>query len=135
VLRGSHKPTVRVVAAVIYDEAQRVLVAQRPEGKALAGQWEFPGGKTEDGESDASALRRELHEELGVQVDAARPLLEFSHEYSERHVQLSVWLVERFSGAPAGREGQRLRWVRPAALRSLPLLRADLPIVEWLERH
>ena len=82
-----------------------------------------------------SALRRELREELGVQVAAARPLLEFSHEYSERHVQLSVWLVERFSGAPAGREGQQLQWVTPAALRSLPLLQADLPIVEWLERH
>ena len=125
----------RVVAAVIYDEARRVLVAQRPEGKALAGQWEFPGGKTDPGESDAQALRRELHEELGVRVDAARPLLEFSHEYSERHVQLSVWLVERFSGVPGGREGQQLQWVTPAALRSLPLLRADLPIVEWLEKH
>ena len=111
------KPTVRVVAAVIYDEARRVLVAQRPEGKALAGQWEFPGGKTEAGESDASALRRELREELGVRVDAASPLLEFSHEYAERHVQLSVWLVERFGGEPSGREGQQLRGVMPAALR------------------
>ena len=129
------KPTVRVVAAVIYDEARRVLVAQRPEGKALAGQWEFPGGKTEAGESDAHALRRELREELGMQVEDARPLLELSHEYSERHVQLSVWLVERFSGAAAPCEGQRLQWVEPGALRSLPLLRADLPIVEWLEGH
>jgi 8-oxo-dGTP diphosphatase len=129
------KPTVRVVAAVIYDGARRVLVAQRPDGKALAGQWEFPGGKTEAGESDRSALRRELHEELGVQLEAARPLLELSHEYAERHVLLSVWLVERFNGTPAGREGQRLQWVAPAELRALPLLRADLPIVDWLERH
>jgi len=126
---------VRVVAAVIYDQARRVLVAQRPAGKALAGQWEFPGGKTEPGESDECALRRELHEELGVSVDAARPLLELAHEYSERHVQLVVWLVERFSGAPTGREGQQLRWVTPAGLRALPLLRADLAVVDWLERN
>ena len=132
---GDLKPTVRVVAAVIYDDARRVLVTQRPVGKALAGQWEFPGGKTEAGESDAQALRRELREELGVQVSAARPLLELAHEYSERHVELSVWMVEEFSGVPAGLEGQQLQWAQPTALRSLPLLRADLPIVEWLERQ
>jgi 8-oxo-dGTP diphosphatase len=124
-----------VVAAVIHDGSRRVLVAQRPAGKALAGQWEFPGGKTEPGESDAGALRRELHEELGVHVEAARPLLELAHEYSERHVQLAVWLVERFSGTPAGREGQQLQWVTPAELRAMPLLRADLPIVDWLETN
>ena len=132
---GDLKPTVRVVAAVIYDDARRVLVTQRPVGKALAGQWEFPGGKTEAGESDAQALRRELREELGVQVSAARPLLELAYEYSERHVELSVWMVEEFSGVPAGLEGQQLQWAQPAALRSLQLLRADLPIVEWLERQ
>ena len=132
---GGLKPTVRVVAAVIYDAARRVLVTQRPPGKALAGQWEFPGGKTEAGENDAQALRRELHEELGVEVSAARALFEFSHEYTERHVQLSVWLVEEFAGVPSGREGQRLQWLPPAELRTLPLLRADQPIVEWLERQ
>lgn len=132
---GGLKPTVRVVAAVIYDETRRVLVAQRPPGKALAGQWEFPGGKTEAGESDARALRRELREELGVEVRVARALLEYSHEYTERHVRLSVWVVEEFTGVPAGLEGQQLQWVPPAALRALPLLRADLPIVDWLERQ
>ena len=132
---GHLKPTVRVVAAVIYDETRRVLVTQRLPGKTLAGQWEFPGGKTEAGESDTQALRRELHEELGVEVSVARALFEFSHEYTERQVQLSVWLVEEFAGVPAGREGQQLQWLPPAALRRLPLLRADLPIVEWLERQ
>jgi 8-oxo-dGTP diphosphatase len=80
-------------------------------------------------------LRRELHEELGVEVSAARALFEFSHEYTERHVQLSVWLVDEFAGEPTGREGQQLQWLPPAALRTLPLLRADQPIVDWLERQ
>jgi 8-oxo-dGTP diphosphatase len=128
------KPTVRVVAAVIYDDRRRVLVTQRMAGKTLAGFWEFPGGKVESGESDAVALRRELREELGVQVSAAHAAIELEHEYAERHVQLSVWVVERFEGVPAGLEGQPLKWTLPAQLRSIPLLPADLPIVDWLER-
>jgi 8-oxo-dGTP diphosphatase len=128
------KPTVRVVAAVIYDDRRRVLVTQRTAGKSLAGCWEFPGGKVESGESDAAALRRELYEELGVQVSAAHPAIELAHEYAERHVQLSVWVVERLQGVPAGLEGQPLQWTLPAQLRSMRLLPADLPIVEWLER-
>jgi 8-oxo-dGTP diphosphatase len=127
------KPTVRVVAAVIYDEQRRVLVTQRPAGKALAGQWEFPGGKVETGEPERSALQRELREELGLRVAAARPMYTLAHEYPERHVELSVWIVDRYDGVPAGLEGQPLRWERPAALRALPLLPADLPIVDWLE--
>jgi len=127
------KPTVRVVAAVMHDAGQRVLVTQRTTGKALAGQWEFPGGKVEPGEAEDAALRRELREELGVQVGCARPVLELRHEYPERHVELSVWIVDEYAGEPRGLEGQPLRWERPAALRALPLLRADLPIVDWLE--
>lgn len=123
----------RVVAAVIYDQQRRVLVTQRPVGKTLEGEWEFPGGKVEVGEADADALRRELREELGVQVRSARALFELAHEYPERHVQLAIWMVEDYTGAPAGLEGQPLRWEPPAALRTLPLLRADLPIVDWLE--
>ena len=123
----------RVVAAVIYDERRRVLVTQRPAGKTLAGQWEFPGGKVELGESDEAALHRELREELGVQVRSAQALLELTHEYPDRLVQLAVWQVDGFSGVPAGLEGQPLRWEAPAALRALPLLPADLPIVDRLE--
>ncbi len=127
------KPTVRVVAAVIYDDQRRVLVTQRIAGKALAGQWEFPGGKLEAGEPERAALGRELCEELGITVAAARPIYTLAHEYPERHVELAVWVVDAYSGVPAGLEGQPLRWERPAALRSLPLLPADLPIVDWLE--
>ena len=123
----------RVVAAVIFDNLRRVLVTQRPAGKVLAGHWEFPGGKVESGESDEAALRRELREELGVQLIAAHAGLELTHEYAERHVQLSVWTVDQLAGVPAGLEGQPLQWARPALLRSMPLLAADLPIVDWLE--
>jgi 8-oxo-dGTP diphosphatase len=122
-----------VVAAVIYDREGRVLIAQRPEGKTLAGCWEFPGGKIEGAESGAAALRRELREELGVQVRAMRPVFELKHEYPERHVELSVWEVQRYEGVPTGCEGQSLRWERPAALRTVGLLPADLPIIDWLE--
>jgi 8-oxo-dGTP diphosphatase len=127
------KPTVRVVAAVIHDERRRVLVTQRPAGKALAGQWEFPGGKVEGGEPELAALGRELREELGIRVAAARPLRTLTHEYPERHVELSVWIVDGYDGIAAGLEGQPLRWEHPSALRALPLLPADLPIVDWLE--
>jgi len=129
------KPTIRVVAAVIYDPDGRVLVGQRPAGKTLAGCWEFPGGKIEGAESGAAALRRELREELGVEVGAMRPVFELRHEYPERHVELSVWKVDEYTGAPAALEGQALRWERPAALRSIGLLPADLPIIDWLESH
>jgi 8-oxo-dGTP diphosphatase len=122
-----------VVAAVIYDPQGRVLIAQRPAGKTLAGCWEFPGGKIENAESGAAALRRELLEELGVQVSTMRAVFELRHEYPERHVQLSVWVVEKYTGVPAGLEGQSLRWELPAALRSVGLLPADLPIIDWLE--
>ncbi|MGH8253510.1 MAG: NUDIX domain-containing protein, partial [Steroidobacteraceae bacterium] len=89
--------------------------------------------KVEAGEPDAAALRRELQEELGVQVASARAVFALTHEYAERHVELSVWMVDDYSGVPRGLEGQPLRWEHPAALRDLPLLAADLPIVDWLE--
>jgi 8-oxo-dGTP diphosphatase len=131
---GGLKPTIRVVAALIYDSQGRVLITERPAGKTLAGCWEFPGGKVEQGESGEAALRRELLEELGVRVSALRWVLELGHEYPERHVQLSVWAVDAYRGVPTGLEGQNLRWEAVAALRSVALLPADLPIVEWLER-
>ena len=118
---------------MIRDAPGRVLVNQRTPDKTHAGQWEFPGGKVEVGETDEAALRREIYEELGVLVTAARPLMAFAHEYSERHVQLSVWVVDQFTGTPVGIEGQPLLWVLPAQLRSMPLLAADLPIIEKLE--
>ncbi len=130
---GGLKPTIRVVAAVIYDPLGRVLIAQRPAGKSLAGCWEFPGGKIEADEKDEAALRRELLEELGIRASALHAVLELRHEYPERHVELSVWEVEQFTGVPAGLENQQLRWESPAALRSIGMLPADLPIIDWLE--
>ena len=128
------KPTVRVVAAVLYDADSRVLVSRRPAGKALAGKWEFPGGKLEAGEAPSKALQRELHEELGIRVRASRRLMALEHEYPDRHVALSVWRVERYEGTPVGMEGQVLRWVTPTELRALELLPADAPIVDWVAK-
>ena len=127
------KRTVRVVAAVLYDERRQVLVTQRPAGKSMAGYWEFPGGKVEPGESDADALRRELREELGIEIIGARPLAELTHDNPERRVVLSVWMVSDYAGVPAALEGQPLCWSTPAQLRTLAMLPADWPIVERLE--
>jgi 8-oxo-dGTP diphosphatase len=124
---------VRVVAAVIYDSRQQVLVTQRPAGKSMAGHWEFPGGKVEPGESDAEALKRELREELGIEIISARPLEELTHDYPERRVVLSVWVVSEYAGVPAALEGQPLHWSMAAQLRTLAMLPADWPIVERLE--
>jgi 8-oxo-dGTP diphosphatase len=124
--------TVRVVAAIIRDDAGRVLIAQRPAGKARAGMWEFPGGKLEAGESAEAGLARELAEELGVRLRAARCWLALRHDYPEQRVELTTLLVERYDGEPASLEGQTLRWVPPAELYTVDLLPADRPIVDRL---
>lgn len=125
-------PAIHVVAAVLFDAQGQVLIAQRPAGKPLAGFWEFPGGKLERGEMARDALRRELHEELGITVLDARPLLRFSHTYPERHVELDVWRVVRYEGELHAREQQALAWVRPAALAEWNVLPADQPIIQHL---
>ena len=121
--------TVQVVAAVLEDEQGRVLITQRPAGKPLAGYWEFPGGKLEPGEAPLTALKRELHEELGVTVHDARPLIRLNHDYPDRRVELEAWRVIHCSGEAQSREGQSLAWVRPAELPGWNLLPADGPIV------
>jgi 8-oxo-dGTP diphosphatase len=121
-----------VVAAALYDAHGRVLIAQRPPGRHLAGRWEFPGGKVAAGESEAAALARELREELGVEVLASRPCLRLTHTYEDRSVELSMWIVERFAGSPRPLDGQRLKWVAPADLGAEDLLEADRPFVELL---
>jgi 8-oxo-dGTP diphosphatase len=121
-----------VVAAALYDAEGRVLIAQRPPGKHQAGRWEFPGGKVAPGESETQALVRELHEELGINVTASRPLMRLEHAYPDRSVELSMWIVERFSGTPRGLDGQNLRWVAPADLPHADLLEADRPFIEAL---
>ena len=121
-----------VVAAALYDREGRVLIAQRPAGSHQAGRWEFPGGKVAAGESEGAALVRELREELGIEVLASRPFMRLEHSYPDRSVELSMWIVERFAGAPRGLDGQELRWVTPAGLLHEDVLEADRPFVEAL---
>jgi len=129
------RPLVPVVAAALFDGAGRVLIAQRPAGKVLAGRWEFPGGKVAAGESEGNALTRELREELGVEVIAARPFMRLTHAYEERDVELSLWIVERYVGEPRSLDAQALKWVAPAQLAAEDLLEADRPFVAALRDH
>ena len=121
-----------VVAAALYDERGRVLIAQRPAGKHMAGRWEFPGGKVGAGESESAALARELREELGIEVAAARRLMRLTHAYADRDVELSLWVVERYAGEPRPLDRQELRWVDPVQLTAADILEADRPFVEAL---
>ncbi len=124
---------VEVAAAVLRDAGGRVLLAQRPEDVHQGGLWEFPGGKREAGESLEETLRRELAEEIGIEVLTHRRLIRVSHDYGERHVELDVHLVEDWRGEPTGREGQPLAWVDPGDLAEYPLPAADRPILTALQ--
>jgi 8-oxo-dGTP diphosphatase len=115
------------------DREGRVLIGERPASKPLAGFWEFPGGKLEAGEPAFDALRRELHEELGIQVRHAYRMLRFAYRYPEREVELDVWRVTAWDGRPASQEGQHLEWVLPEGLKDWQLLPADEPIVKSLK--
>ena len=121
-----------VVAGALFDTTGRVLIAQRPPGKALAGRWEFPGGKLHEGEDAYAGLVRELREELGVEVHAAERLIRYSHAYPERTVWLDMWIVTGWSGEPRGLDGQGLKWVRVTELQGEDILEADRPIIEAL---
>lgn len=122
-----------MVAAALYDQAGRVLIAQRPAGRHMAGRWEFPGGKVGRNETESAALARELREELGVDVTAARPFMRLTHAYDDHDVELSLWIVEQFTGTPASLEAQQLKWVVPAQLAAEDILEADRPFVAELE--
>ena len=124
-----------VVACALVDADNRVLIAQRPEGKQLAGLWEFPGGKLDPGERPEDALIRELAEELGITVRAAclAPLTFASHAYDDFHLLMPLYVCRRWEGTATGREGQKLAWVRPAKLRDYPMPPADLPLIPPLE--
>ena len=129
-------PRVDVVVGIVQDSTGRVLVNQRRPGTDLAGLWEFPGGKRHAGEGRQAALARELHEELGIAVVTAEPLLTLRHDYPDRRVHLDVWSVLKYSGEPRSREDQAIAWVYPQALSNLELLPADAPIVaELLKGH
>ncbi|NLH82806.1 MAG: (deoxy)nucleoside triphosphate pyrophosphohydrolase [Phyllobacteriaceae bacterium] len=128
------KPILLVAAVALLDADGRVLIAQRPEGKALAGLWEFPGGKVEPGERPEDTLIRELQEELGIEVKEAclAPLTFASYAYENFHLLMPLWVCRRWSGTVGGREGQALKWVAPRRLRDFPMPPADEPIIPHL---
>lgn len=122
--------SIHVVAAVLFDSAGRVLLSRRPDHAHLGGLWEFPGGKVEVGEEPKQALRRELQEELGVELTCARPLIQVPYQYPEKAVLLDVWCVSTYDGLPEGVEGQELVWVTPLELREWAMPPADRPIID-----
>jgi 8-oxo-dGTP diphosphatase len=123
-----------VVAGALIDARGRVLIAERPAGKTFAGRWEFPGGKLMSGEAPRQALRRELAEELGIEVERAEPLLAVTHRYpaAAAPVLIDCWRVDSWRGEPAALDGQRLRWCTREALAEADILEADRPIVTAL---
>ena len=126
--------TVLVSACALIDADGRVLMAKRPEGKPMAGLWEFPGGKIEPGETPEAALVRELEEELGVNTNESclAPLNFVSHSYPTFHLIMMLFICRKWSGVAEGREGQELKWVRPSALTDLPTPPADVPLIATL---
>jgi 8-oxo-dGTP diphosphatase len=123
-----------VVAAALIDADNRVLVAQRPQGKSLAGLWEFPGGKVDPGERPEAALIRELREELGIEVKepCLAPLTFASHAYEDFHLLMPLYVCRRWEGFVASREGQALKWLLPNQLRDVPMPPADEPLIPAL---
>ncbi|MBI1201810.1 MAG: 8-oxo-dGTP diphosphatase MutT [Rhodopseudomonas sp.] len=123
-----------VVACALIDVDGRVLLAQRPEGKAMAGLWEFPGGKIEPGERPEQSLIRELNEELGITVSDAclAPLTFASHAYPDFHLLMPLYVCRRWQGTVSAREGQTLTWVRPNKMRDYAMPPADEPLVSHL---
>ena len=127
-----------VAAVALIDPDGRVLLARRPPGKAMAGLWEFPGGKVEPGETPEAALIRELHEELGIDTWASclAPLTFASHAYEDFHLLMPLFACRKWQGIVTPREGQELAWVRPAGLKDYPMPAADLPLIpilrDWL---
>lgn len=124
-----------VAACALIDTDGRILLAQRPEGKSLAGLWEFPGGKVEIGETPEETLVRELDEELGIKTKVAclAPLTFASHTYEGFHLLMPLYICRRFEGVPYGRENQAIKWVWPMALRDYPMPPADEPLIPILQ--
>ena len=126
---------IHVVAGALFDSAGRVLIAQRPPGKHMAGGWEFPGGKREPGEEPRDTLVRELREELAIEVLDAAPLIAYEHEYPHRRVLLDLWVVLRYSGVPQPLDAPALRWTAIDDLERVGLLPADLPMIPALRDY
>ena len=131
---GAELPIVLVAAVALVDADGRVLLAERPAGKSMAGLWEFPGGKVNAGETPEAALIRELAEEIGIDVTASclAPLTFASHTYPDFHLLMPLYICRKWSGIPIAREGQRLAWVRPDRIGDYPMPPADPPLVAML---
>ena len=129
------KPVLLVVACALVDVDGRVLIAQRPEGKHMAGMWEFPGGKLEEGESPEDALIRELQEELEISTHASclAPLTFASHAYEHMHLLMPLYVCRKWDGVPRAVEAQALAWARPNRLRDYPMPPADEPLIAMLQ--
>lgn len=123
---------IHVVAGALFDSAGRVLIAQRPPGKHMAGGWELPGGKREPGETPFATLVRELREELDVEVHEAAPLIAYEHQYPQRRLLLDLWVVTRYSGEPKALDAPALQWAAINDLERIGLLEADRPMIAAL---
>jgi 8-oxo-dGTP diphosphatase len=122
------------VAVGILKRNNTVLVAERPADKPYAGYWEFPGGKIEANETAEQALKRELHEELGIDITIAQPWFQHIHHYPDKTVQLDMWLITEFTGEPHGKEQQQLRWVTFEEMCHLRLLEGNIPIMDRIKQ-
>ena len=129
------RPDAHVVAGALFDSQGRLLLAERPPGKHMAGGWEFPGGKREANEERFDTLKRELLEELGLIIIAAEPLISYEHKYADRTIKLDLWFVTRYEGVPQSLEGQNLQWVALHELDRVGLLEADAPMVAPLRER
>jgi len=134
VLKPDGRRLVLVAACALIDADGRVLIAQRPQGKQLAGLWEFPGGKVEPGETPEECLIRELREEIGIETKVAclAPLTFASHSYDDFHLLMPLYVCRRFEGIAMPMEGQKLKWVRPRQMRDYPMPPADAPLIPAL---
>jgi len=130
----AEKPLLLVAACALIDADKRVLIARRPEGRALAGMWEFPGGKIEPGETPEDTVIRELYEELSVRITkpCLAPLTFSTFDYPEFHILLSLFVCRRWEGTPVPREAQAIRWVKANRLRDFPMPPADEPLISHL---
>jgi len=125
---------VRVVAGILQDAVGRILIADRRRSRSLRDYWEFPGGKVDGHETAEAALRRELAEELGIEINLFRHFRHLEHDYPDLRVAIDFFLVPDWHGTPDGREGQQIRWVDTAELSSAMLLPADAPVIAALQR-
>ena len=132
---SSVPPDQKLVRAVvgILKRNDKLLIAERPAGKPYSGYWEFPGGKIEANETSREALVRELHEELGITVESAKHWFQHTHAYPDKTVCLEIWLVEKFSGEPHGKENQQLRWALIPEILKFPLLEGNWPIMDKIQ--